>query len=808
MPQVIVTALFGAAFASSFIGGIVTAGLGLLMSFGLGLLYQALAPKPKQPGDDGIPLALQTANDAPRQIVFGEAALGGSLVYWHLSEADNKRLQMVIALSDHLSEGVSEVWVEDEKQAVTSLSGGYVGIDKYKSGTTHLAKYRFHDGADNQAADSDLISPSGGRWTNAHKLAGVAYVNVDLTYDKKVFEKGLPRFVWVVKGAKLYDPRNPSHNWNDKSTWSWTDNPAVVLYNLVRGIRIGDDRLFGLNCAAQNIDEVSFVAAANACDEQVPLKAGGTEKRYRVSAAFAVTQNPRAVIQDILAICAGRLTDSGGKIGLVVGVSQPVVATLTDDDLLSGEGVEIRPTLPRTELLNTALARYTEPLKGWQAETVPQRQSSADIASDGGVVLDREWDFRLCRSNTQAQRLLEIYRRRNRHQLACTLRLRMKWIGLEAGDWIKITSDRYGWTNVVFEVVHVDVAHDLTVRVALRRTDANTYSWTTADELDTGQVVDLPTGGARIDMVQGLAATTVDVVVGGNKRPALQVTWTPLGPDTTVDSVIIEWREQGSANVRRTTQPLPETGGVTIMEGVQGGAVYEVRALPICMPDRTTQWTAWVATASATAPVVVDKAQVADTALTVSPDSITIDSLADDVTAVLADPFDVDDVEFPLLGLLRQIHDDQAQQAQGITVESTLNGHTVKIEETATAVNGMAAQWAVQVSQDGVVYGAVQLNGANGTSQFLVAVDQFKICLNQAGDQPTAAFAAGQVAGVTQVGIKGDLLIDGSVRAESLNVTTLSAISADMGEITAGLLKSPDGKFVVDLTNKILRITA
>ncbi|RWB95525.1 MAG: hypothetical protein EOQ56_27625 [Mesorhizobium sp.] len=51
-----------------------------------------------------------------------------------------------------------------------------------------------------------------------------------------------------------------------------------------------------------------------------------------------------------------------------------------------------------------------------------------------------------------------------------------------------------------------------------------------------------------------------------------------------------------------------------------------------------------------------------------------------------------------------------------------------------------------------------------------------------------------------------ELIVNGAITAEKLDVTTLSAITADMGTVTAGLLQSPDGKFIIDLTNGFIEI--
>jgi hypothetical protein len=52
----------------------------------------------------------------------------------------------------------------------------------------------------------------------------------------------------------------------------------------------------------------------------------------------------------------------------------------------------------------------------------------------------------------------------------------------------------------------------------------------------------------------------------------------------------------------------------------------------------------------------------------------------------------------------------------------------------------------------------------------------------------------------------GELVVDGSITANVLDVQDLSAITADLGVVTAGKLQSTDQKFTIDLTNKTISI--
>lgn len=65
--------------------------------------------------------------------------------------------------------------------------------------------------------------------------------------------------------------------------------------------------------------------------------------------------------------------------------------------------------------------------------------------------------------------------------------------------------------------------------------------------------------------------------------------------------------------------------------------------------------------------------------------------------------------------------------------------------------------------------------------------------------------------------IDGDLLVDGTIKGDKIDVNTitashintsnLAAITADLGTVTAGKMQSSDGKFVVDLTGKYISIS-
>lgn len=89
---------------------------------------------------------------------------------------------------------------------------------------------------------------------------------------------------------------------------------------------------------------------------------------------------------------------------------------------------------------------------------------------------------------------------------------------------------------------------------------------------------------------------------------------------------------------------------------------------------------------------------------------------------------------------------------------STIAGEVNTLE---IQVSDVRARWGVEVDAGGRVAG-IQLNSSNtGSSNFIVLADNFKVY--RSGYTSDPIFATGTVNGVATVGIKGNLVVDGSI---------------------------------------------
>lgn len=761
---------------------LVTAGLGIGLSFATNKLKTK-----EKTGPTGSRVGLKIDTNATRQMIIGETATGGSLVFWHLSGTNNAKLWMVIALADHECNSLQSVIVSGKLKSWNSGTGV---VADYNS----KLKVRFYSGAAGQTADSALVSASGGRWTSNEVGTGMCYVVVEADYDETLFPEDIPEFGFVVRGAKLLDPRT--------GTSTYSANAASAVNTVLRGVVVSGEPLLGMNVPAAAIRASEAQAAANACDEDIALGAGGTEDRYRCNCILDCDATNADHIETILASMAGEVIESGGIYRIMAGVAQTAVAHITDDDLISGEQLAWRPKRGRNTLVNAVQGSFFDPTRNYAPVGLPPRTSTGDEDADGGIRLPVTIDLQAVTSRTQAQRVLEIERRRARRMGTASLKLRARWFVLEPGDWITYTSARRGFEAKTFVLEGSSGARDLISDIAISEIDDGFDDWDTSLEIADDQVINLAPAGPTFALVTGI---DVDAVVipgaGDEQRPALQITWTPVTDPTSV-SLKLEYRKLGDTVALERTIFDPSAGTYTWLDGVQGGLTYEARLKPVTLPERGTTWSAWVSSASEAPAQIVS---LAAEALYIAPKNIPPAELSAqeqlELALVTASAEIQGSVASQILEL-RQAIEATAQAAIGSIaqhdieirqVRGSADGNTISVTEVLAVVDGVQGRYGVSIDVNGRIVGAIQLDGTNESSSFTVLADTFAV--GSPGKPDKIPFV------VTDDGIflDGVVVKDGSITATKLAVSQLSAIVADIGVITAGRVQNAGNTSYFDL---------
>lgn len=247
--------------------------------------------------------------------------------------------------------------------------------------------------------------PVDARGDGLAKLSSVAW------QDATSFPGGPPRMSAVVKGLRCFDPRDPDQDPDDSDTWEFTINPTLIAGWYIT-------RPFGFAASYEDIDLDTFIAAANACDEEVETFAstGATgsppmEPRYAMGGEIIEGENRDDILAQIVAAMAGSwVQTAGGQWFLYAGVfAAPVIAI---DDTWIMRNVEFTAQRSRLQLYNTVNGKFLSEARRWQPAPYPQVQLADYVAQDNGQEIVETIDFSYVQSHTQAQRCMIIEVRR------------------------------------------------------------------------------------------------------------------------------------------------------------------------------------------------------------------------------------------------------------------------------------------------------------------------------------------------------------------------------------------------------------
>lgn len=513
MPQII--AAVGAAMTAVAVGigkaltafgvSAYTAGVigGLAVKYGVQIAIvwatsKLLAPKLDNVGARQADVLELSLGEHPREAIFGRAATGGTLMdAFNWGGSQNDWEAMVIALADHECQALVGFYVDDKY--VAHVGNG--NVSGYSDSNGAALQVFFLPGTMTQTLPGTVgagpnamsfVSASGGRWTADDRLLGVAAVIVCYRFTPEILG-GRPSFRWVIDGKKCYDPRKDStvtggsglHRWNDPATHEWTENAALCRYNYLRGVYTNGQLILGPGRTAEEAPPEDVIAAANLCDENVTLKAGGTVKRYTVSAVVRADEPWIDVEEAFAAAMGAELIERSGMIVIDPGAAKTVAKTFTDADLLEDFPVEVQAKLSRRDLVNTVTASYVDPAQMYEEQTAPIRRLLADITADGET-RDRPLALRFVTSANQAQRLGEIERRKARLQRTANVCLGPRYSVLEVGDWVTWQGSIYNaLADRTYMVISAAVDDAQRITLGLREIASSVYSWTPAsDELD------------------------------------------------------------------------------------------------------------------------------------------------------------------------------------------------------------------------------------------------------------------------------------------------------------------------------------
>jgi hypothetical protein len=342
-----------------------------------------------------------------------------------------------------------------------------------------------HLGEDSQVADPDLMAVYSG-WTSAHRLRGIPYAYEELySGDPTTFQTAFPNgdpTMEIVGGVAVYDPRKDSTNGGsgshrrlDPSTWEYSDNQRLCALDWLTW----QD---GYAKAWSRIDWASWVPQIALADQNVPLKAGGSEKRYRVATRVGLDEPRSRVLhrimqagdQQLYVTRDGLIGSRGGEWNLAT-VSLEAETNFVEAFFQHG--------VPMMERINEFALTAMLPERDYTEFELEPFVLAGDPEHAAGIIRRAPLELTQVPSNSQAQRLAKIYMAKRNPKWSG--QVRTNFAGLDAiGEdkvalsFAELDLDGPFWING--QISFLADKTGLTFPVA--SADPASYAWTTAEE--------------------------------------------------------------------------------------------------------------------------------------------------------------------------------------------------------------------------------------------------------------------------------------------------------------------------------------
>lgn len=571
---------------------------------------------------------------APRLLIYGRAVTGGVWTYCATTGTKNEYLHLVGTFSGRRIAAVDAILL-DQYTCSFDLAGNengkYAGFLSVEIKLGHPGEAAFPG----LIADTASLAVGGGRWTSNHRQDGCCSIHFKFKFDSSLFPNGVPAVRVKVRGHDdVYDPRT--------GLTGYTENTALCirdyLTNTQYGLRAPASEMNDtLAIAAANLaDEPVTLAAGNAAFP------GSTEPRYTCNGVTDTSKSPADILNGMLSSGAGRIGWIGGQWCLYLGAWRPPSLSIGSSSLRGD--LQVTGRVSRRDLVNAVKGVFVNPGADWVADAFPAVVNAAYVADDSGTtgainagywlsgaayiatnaVMNRgnayvcttphtasaanepgngaswqtywalqgeinwkEIELPFTISPATSQRLGKIMLEAGRRQVTAVAPCKLGVYAAQPPEVVQISDAAFGWSNKTFEIgqamLAVEADGALGVDLNLSETDANVYSWSTADERTsstpaTVSVADPSTVGTVANViVQSGPAIAIKGADGVTRARAL-VTWDSPNDQYVLSGgkIFVEYKLHSSATWLAGDE-LDGATQQTYLNGVVDGLAYDFR---------------------------------------------------------------------------------------------------------------------------------------------------------------------------------------------------------------------------------------
>ena len=452
------------------------------------------------------------SNTAPIPVIYGSRRVGGTRYFIGTSNGfkdglvsnKNDYLHIIIGLGEGPVSEISAVYLNNV-EAWPNKDNRFVGDLESGNPTVYVEP---HLGEADQAASTELINISQDNilntptepgtipgigdpipffspfqqpfeWTSDHRLRGVAYLYVRLHFDQEIFASGVPSITADVKGRSVKDTRQLVNGVAGTAITRYSNNPALCVRDYLT------NSIYGRAISEDLIDDTSFEAAANYCDEEVTFEytengfgKTATQKRYTLNGMVITAESSLNIVNKMMTSCRGSLVFSGGKYKLIL--DKPETAALTFDESNVMGNYEI--TLAGKDVLaNRIEASFFNPENEWQADFAYEENIPGRNVYDNGLLLEKKIELPYTANRLMAQYIARQNLSASRHNVIFSFRTTQEGLLTEIGDVIYIKLEAPGWNTLnsnagkKFRVVQIEIEASDEVKITAIEYSEVTY---------------------------------------------------------------------------------------------------------------------------------------------------------------------------------------------------------------------------------------------------------------------------------------------------------------------------------------------
>lgn len=424
---------------------------------------------------------------------------------------------------------------------------------QYQNGTPQV-RVRVHLGTADDVADSLTMSDIPAKWASTSVLRGFCYTVVRLDLRQPLFQGGVPGVEVLMRGKKLYDPRNGSV--------LWSENPALAIY----------DYLTSPFCAVPSTDLPSayFITAANVCDE-----AQSFGNRYTCNGTVTSDQDQANILEAMAQSMAGSIVATTWEV--TAGKYIAPIASLSQSDIVGA--LAVTPGISDADIINGVRGQNITAANLYVATDYEPYQNATYLASDGKDKY-ANIDFPFTDTKQRVHNLARIITEDQRNGFTVKANLSLKAWDIHIGDRVTFTSAFLGQTSKVYRVTDKKYSPDSSIEMTMKEDAASIWDFADSVSIDDTPNSDLPDPF----LVESLGFLTLDsgtdallIQQDGTIVSRILATWGVSSmPARANGEIQIEWKRDTELAWRKTVVTADEIQAYLMP--VEDGAWYLVRA--------------------------------------------------------------------------------------------------------------------------------------------------------------------------------------------------------------------------------------